>query len=478
MTGLDAPVAAGRRVLRVLAADDDRRLLLAEGGVVLKQWARPHERVDREIAALEMLQAAGVAAPRPLWVAHTDRDGVLLAMAAVPGMPLESALGSASPLDARRVLGSLLESAGAWLEAGVAHGGLRAGDVLIDDTGAVSVVGWGDATIGPGAPRPSAGQRAWFGTTDAAAADVLAAGALLARFAGTDDLLHRLATALAAEPTIDSLQDARRQLCRSDPRCAGETRRLPPQPPLADRVAGDAADAEGPEPGSIDPATGSDRPPLLLDEPAPTVVRDGRAAEVLAAVPHRGLLGAAERILHPSIVDGLGAVLASARAAIAAHRRRLLAGGIAFALSAGVALVALRQLSPASDMAPMPEASVPEASAPEASMSQAGRPGREPAQPATRASTPREAAPALLRAWASCETAVCARRYAAAEALLPDPPLPVAGRMRVARVQRVGDLALVDVRTPAGHAAISIVETDHGWRLRAYSPPPSAAPRD
>lgn len=451
----------------MLADEDDRRVLLAEGGVVLKQWSRLHDRADRELAALELLQAAGVAAPRALWVAHSDRDGVLLAMTTVRGVPLESALRTASPLDARRVLGALLDRVGSWLDAGITHGGLRAADVLVDDSGGVGVVGWGGATVGPGAPHPSAGQLAWFGDTDEVAADVVSVGALLARFAATDDLLHRLAATLAAEPTIESLREARRQLPGAASHRGGDARRPQPSatqtPPLdTRRLDDDAPDAGVPSHGSFEPSNGDDRPPLLLDEPAPTVVRDGRAAALLADAPRTGLLGVAERVLHPSLVDRLAAALASARSGFASRRRTLLVGVVAFALAALVGVVALRQLSPQSHPTP-PSGSA--SSQPIASES-------GPVERALRASAPREAAPALLRAWARCTTANCAERYAVADALLPDPPVRIPRSMRVQRVQRIGDLALVDVRVPAGHAAISVVETDDGWRLRAYSPPP------
>jgi hypothetical protein len=96
---------------------------------------------DRECRALALRPIARM--PRLLDVGTTERGELVLVMTPCPGVPLHS---TGAQWEGLRLDGGALENLVTTLhEAGVAHGGLDPGAVLIDDDGSPSLVGFGSA---------------------------------------------------------------------------------------------------------------------------------------------------------------------------------------------------------------------------------------------------------------------------------------------------------------------------------------------
>jgi tRNA A-37 threonylcarbamoyl transferase component Bud32 len=116
---------------------------------------------QREWRGFALLARAGVPAPRALGLAHSSAGDAVLVSEALPGQTLWDRLEARTP-DRRSLLASVADLVATLHRAGIVHGDLHPGNILIGPAGPVLLDLQGTARARPGGAR----QRADLGLLD------------------------------------------------------------------------------------------------------------------------------------------------------------------------------------------------------------------------------------------------------------------------------------------------------------------------
>jgi serine/threonine protein kinase len=455
-----APVSSavgGYRLVRTLGAGPRATVYLghADGHpqVAVKVFAASVPPAEIEAEATALMRAAGdhVVRLEDLSADASGRPVFLLQRIGGPSLgALLDRRRSIRPGEAVTILAPIAATLDRMHRSGVVHGGVESAAVLFSETGAPTLVGFGDARL---LALEATGRSIVAERTELLERDAIALRGLLVT------VLESTRFGSAAEgATAERLLDL-------DPTLPGYPERLAEA--VFELAEPEPIDFDAPPalPGAVDvrPAAGASR----MSAPARGMVLDGlQAPEWL-----RGPLGEA------------AAVLSRGRAAARAVRRPFWVAGGAGALALGVVLLlpptpADREVPavPPSSAAPSTEPSVPEAGGAEAAIL-----GDDPADAATallalRADCFRDLSVLCLDAVTQPDSAAAAADTAAILAAQEGSGIGPSGVVLdgpAKTVERLGDTALVRV-TPADAepASVLMIRTEAGWRIRGF---PSAA---
>lgn len=454
---------AGHRVLRLLAVGARSRVWLAEGDLVLKELSEGETgRLVDEVAALE--RAAGEHVVPLLDVSAGEGRAVLVFPRLARGS-LADVLAAPRPLaggEAVTALVPVVQALARMHRAGVAHGALAPGAVLLRADGAPVLTGFGSAVrFEPGLPEVLL-ERVEAVAADRAALAALAAGALR-RVSGP--------RAAAAAALADRVQGE--STAELEERLAVELFALATACPLE-------PDRAGAGPGPADTAGDEGATPA----PAGRVVRVQQVEEPREEPP-------VQRSPLPAWVPaGALAVLESGPVALVRReaRRRWEALGpsrrrVVLAVAAGATVLLVLTALPGGgpDPAAMPVVS--------------DSPTAFPSQPLMTAADPEDPLAALAMLLARREecfralsvlcltevdqdgSAAAAADRGALEAIAGEgSPVPGIDAEGARIAERMGDTVLIELAAGSDPSAILLMRTDAGWRIRDYLAPPPGAP--